>query len=50
MGKRREILDESKIEKYMKMGYGSSEGKEYKPWIEWEVPRDLDVVVLTIPI
>lgn len=34
MAKRREILDESKIEKYIKMGYGSGEGKEYKPWIE----------------
>lgn len=34
MAKRREILDESKIEKYIKLGYGSGEGKEYKPWIE----------------
>jgi hypothetical protein len=34
MTKRREILDENKIEKYIKMGYGSGEGKDYKPWIE----------------
>ena len=34
MAKRREILDESKIEKYIKQGYGNGEGKEYKPWIE----------------
>jgi len=34
MAKRREILDEEKIKKYIKMGYGSGEGKEYKPWIE----------------
>ena len=34
MAKRREILDENKIEKYIKMGYGSGEGKDYKPWVE----------------
>lgn len=34
MAKRREILNESKIEKYINLGYGSGEGKEYKPWIE----------------
>lgn len=34
MAKRRELLDEDKIEKYIKMGYGSGEVKEYKPWIE----------------
>lgn len=34
MAKRREILDEEKINKYIKMGYGSGEGKVYKPWIE----------------